>query len=107
MTQEQKSQQFVKSFKILNDINFDLLVEAITSIKTPDGVEVTAPEIIKEFCNNCESKLINEIQTGLGNIRTQAQIKPLKVEATEEQIKKGAPATYEIPVTFDNSNFFV
>jgi hypothetical protein len=34
-------------------------------------------------------------------------VKPLKLKASEEQIKKGAPASYEVPVTFDTSNFFV
>ena len=33
-------------------------------------------------------------------------MKPIKVKATEEQIKKGVPATFEVPITFDNSNFF-
>ena len=27
--------------------------------------------------------------------------------ATEEQIKKGAPASFEVPITFDSANFFV
>ena len=26
---------------------------------------------------------------------------------SEEQIKKGAPVTFDVPLTFDNSNFFV
>jgi hypothetical protein len=30
----------------------------------------------------------------------------MKVRATEEDIAAGAPAEYEIPVTFDQSNFF-
>jgi len=33
-------------------------------------------------------------------------LKPLSMKSTEEQIKKGAPATYEVPVTFDTANFF-
>ena len=40
-------------------------------------------------------------------IRNQAQTKPIKLKASEEQIKKGAPVTFETPLTFDNSNFFV
>lgn len=107
LTEQQKGEQFVKSFKLLNEINFDLLVEAITEIKTPDGTVVNDKNLISEFCNNCEAKLINEIQTELGKIRMQAQIPPVKMQSTEEQIKKGAPVSYEVPVTFDNSNFFV
>jgi hypothetical protein len=107
LTEQQKGEQFVKSFKLLNEINFDLLVEAITEIKTPDGTVVNDKSLISEFCNNCEAKLINEIQAELGKIRMQAQIPPVKMQSTEEQIKNGAPVSYEVPVTFDNSNFFV
>jgi hypothetical protein len=106
MTEEQKSVQFVKSFKTLNNINFDMLVNSVTEITTPDGHSVTDPEQIKQFCDNCEAAVINEIQDKLAEIRTQAQLKPVKMKATEEQIKKGVPATYEVPITFDNSNFF-
>jgi hypothetical protein len=49
---------------------------------------------------------ITEIQEKLSELRLQAQIAPLKIKTTEEQIKKGAPASFEVPVTFDNSNFF-
>jgi len=106
LTDEQKSVQFIKSFKALNNINFDMLVQSITEITTPEGHTVTDSGKIKDFCDNCEAKLINEIQDLLADVRTQAQLKPIKLKATEEQIKKGVPATYEVPVTFDNSNFF-
>ena len=106
LSEQEKSQQFVKSFYKLNTINFDLLIKAIAEITTPDGVTVKDPKAIEEFCNNCDSKLINEIQDLLADIRRQAQIPAIKMQSTEEQIKKGAPVNYEIPVTFDNSNFF-
>ena len=34
------------------------------------------------------------------------KIPPIQVQSTEEQIKAGAPSTYETAVSFDNSNFF-
>ncbi len=106
LSEKEKSTQFVKSFKILNNINFNMLVDSITEITTPDGSTVVDKAQIKEFCDNCDAKVINEIQDELGKIRAQAQIQPVKLKATEEQIKKGVPATYEVPVTFDSSNFF-
>jgi len=42
----------------------------------------------------------------LAKIRAQAQVKPITLKATEDQIKKGVPASYEVPITFDSSNFF-
>jgi len=106
LSEKDKSTQFVKSFKVLNNINFSMLVDSITSITTPEGTTVVDKAQIKDFCDNCDAKVINEIQDELAKIRSQAQIKPIRLQSTEEQIKKGAPTSYEVPVTFDSSNFF-
>ena len=106
LSETDKSTQFVKSFKILNNINFSMLVDSITEITTPEGTTVVDKAQIKDFCDNCDAKVINEIQDALAEIRSQAQIKPIKLKSTEDEIKKGAPASYEVPVTFDSSNFF-
>tara|TARA_Y100000592_G_scaffold92963_1_gene155407 strand:- start:213 stop:1070 length:858 start_codon:yes stop_codon:yes gene_type:complete len=106
LSEKEKSTQFVKSFKLLNNINFSMLVDSITSITTPEGNTVVDKAQIKDFCDNCDAKVINEIQDELARIRSQAQIKPIKFQSTEEQIKKGVPTSYEVPVTFDSSNFF-
>ena len=106
LTEQAKSKQFVDSFNKLNNINFSLLIESIKELTTPGGDKVTDADQIKEFCNNCETAIINEIQEKLSEIRVQAQIKPLIIKATEEQVQKGVPETYNVPVTFDNSNFF-
>ena len=106
ITEDQKGQQFAKSFTILNEINFSMLTDSILEITTPEGNIVTDKKQIEDFCNNCQSSLINELQEEIAKIRTQAQMKPLIMKATEEEIKKGVPIKYEVPVTFDSSNFF-
>jgi len=106
MTEEEKQSAFSKSFTTLNMVNFSLLVDSIKAITTPGGDTVVDRAQIIEFCNKTDSKTINEIQDKLSELRLQAQMAPLKIKSTEEQIKKGAPASFEVPVTFDNSNFF-
>ena len=106
MTEEQKQTAFAKSFETLNMVNFSLLIDSIKSITTPKGDTVSDRAQIIEFCDNADTKMITEIQEKLSELRLQAQIPPLKIKTTEEQIKKGAPASFEVPVTFDNSNFF-
>ena len=106
MTEGEKQSAFGKSFATLNMVNFSLLVDSIKAITTPGGDTVVDRAQIIEFCNKTDSKTINEIQDKLSELRLQAQMAPLKIKSTEEQIKKGAPASFEVPVTFDNSNFF-
>jgi len=106
MTEEQKQTAFAKSFETLNTVNFSLLVDSIKSITTPEDNTVVDRAQIIEFCNKADTKTITEIQEKLSDLRLQAQIPPLKIKTTEDQIKKGAPASFEVPVTYDNSNFF-
>ena len=107
MSDEEKSNRFNDAFKKLTDLNAGILLKNMQSIIMSDGTEVTDPAQIKEFVDNANASLIKEIETQIMELRTQGAVKPLKLKATEEQIKKGAPTTYEVPVTFDNANFFV
>jgi len=107
MSDEEKVKRFDESFRALTELNSKVLLKNISKITTPDGTEVSDPAQIKEFVDNANATLITELQDALAVIRVQGSVKPLKLKATEDQIKKGAPATYEVPVTFDTANFFV
>lgn len=107
MTAEDKTKRFTDSFKILSELNMSLLISNIERITLPSGESVTDRAQIKQFVENADAKLIKELENKLIDIRQQGSIRPFKAKATEEQIKAGAPATYEVPITFDNANFFV
>jgi hypothetical protein len=107
LSDEEKAKRFNDAFKALTDLNASILLKNIEMITMPDGTEITDPSHIKEFVENANATLIKEIEDKLTNLRGQGAVKPLRLKATEDQIKKGAPASYEVPVTFDTSNFFV
>jgi len=107
VTEEQKTQRFAEAYKALTELNFQMLSNAFTKIVTPDGETVTDHKQITDFLQNADSVFVNEVQDKMIELRSQAQIKPLKMKSTEEQIKKGAPVSFDVPITFDNSNFFV
>ena len=107
ISDEEKVKRFDESFKALTELNSKVLLKNISKITTPEGTEVSDPAQIKEFVDNANATLITELQDKLAVIRVQGSVKPLTLKATEEQIKKGAPATYQVPVTFDTANFFV
>jgi len=107
LSDEEKAKRFNEAFKTLTDLNASILLKNINSITMQDETEITDPAHIKEFVENANATLIKEIETKLTELRGQGAVKPLRLKATEEQIKKGAPASYEVPVTFDTSNFFV
>lgn len=106
LTEQQKQTAFSKSWHNINDVNFSLLVDSIGEITSPDGDVVNDRKQILDFVAKADSKTIKEIEKKLQELRVQAQTPPLKIKATEEQVKAGVPATFEVPMTFDNSNFF-
>tara|TARA_R110002126_G_scaffold117757_1_gene257528 strand:+ start:41 stop:895 length:855 start_codon:yes stop_codon:yes gene_type:complete len=104
---EDKAKRFNDAFKQLTELNASILLKNIASVVMTDGTEITDPAHIKEFVENANAVLVKEIEDKVAGLRGQGAVKPLKLKASEEQIKKGAPATYEVPVTFDTANFFV
>jgi hypothetical protein len=106
LTESQKSERFAESYKKMQNINIELLIDSIAEITTPDGTVVTDAKQIFDFISNVDTKITREIEQLLGDLRSQCSLKPLSMKSTEEQIKKGAPVTYEVPVTFDTANFF-
>jgi hypothetical protein len=38
--------------------------------------------------------------------RSKFSLKPITIESTEEELEAGAPKTWEMPITFDQANFF-
>ena len=107
ISDEEKVKRFDESFKALTELSASILLKNILKITTPDGTEVSDPAQIKEFIDNANATLVNELSDELTKKRLQGSVKPLQLKATEEQIKKGVPVSYEVPITFDTANFFV
>ena len=107
ISDEEKVKRFDESFKALTELNSKVLLKNISKVTTPEGAEVSDPAQIKEFVDNANATLITELQDELAVVRVQGSVKPLTLKGTEDQIKRGAPATYQVPVTFDTANFFV
>lgn len=102
----EKLAKFNESFKKLTDLTMNMLTNSIVSI-TVDGEVVDNPAHIRDFIENSEKKLFNAIMEHLEEQKKAFEIEPLKVNSEPEDIEAGAPETFTVPVTFDQSNFFV
>ena len=105
LTDEKKLEIFNKSFNSMSDITLGLLVDSIVAIKTPEVV-VEDRKFIKEFLENADKSIYQRIQDHVTYMKKATGIKPLTITATPEQVAAGAPATYELPISLDNSDFF-
>lgn len=105
LTETQKAAYIADSFKTLTDLTTDMLASSIFKIKTADQ-DVTEARFIKEFIENADKSLSDTIQKHINDLKDQNEIKPVVINTTPEQQELGAPETFEVPVSFDNSTFF-
>ena len=105
ISDEDKLQAFTNSFAKLTELTVSMVTQGIDKIVVGEDV-VSNRAHIDEFVKNADKEFFNIITKHLEDQRAKYTIKPLTVESTEEDRQKGVPATYDIPITFDQSNFF-
>ena len=103
---EEKVKTFDESFKKMTDLTNEILLKSIKKIDTGSETVVN-PAHISEFLQNTDAKLMSQLQDQLQKFRQQGSAPSIKMKSSAEDIKKGAPVSYEVPVTFDTANFFV
>lgn len=100
---------FNASFIELSELNFDIMVDSVASItmEQPEGdaVVVTDRQNIKEFLENCESKIGKQIEEFIGEIGAIGVNKQMLMTCekcgTEEE-----PYEFEAQINFNPVNFF-
>ncbi len=105
LSEEQKIEQFNKSFKKLTEINIGSIVKSIVKIVTPEG-EVTDPAYISEFVSNSDKEFFTKVTDHLEKQRDKFTMPLFKIVTTQEERDAGAPDEFETPISLDASNFF-
>jgi len=105
VSDEEKLVKFNKSFKKLTELTVDTMAKTIVSI-TVDELEVTDPTHIQEFLQNTEKGFYSAIIEHIESQKEKFTLEPLKVDSSDEDVERGAPASFTVPITFDQSNFF-
>lgn len=99
LTEEQKLAEFQKVFPRLTELNVLAIVNSIESI-TVDNNVVNKVEFIREFINNCDRKMYDDIKQEVEKLSNEAKIKPFALECTN------CNHQYSTEIIFDQSNFF-
>jgi hypothetical protein len=105
MPEEEKLLAFNRSFTKLTDITVGSLKASIAAIQFDDQT-VTDKVHIAEFVDNSDKDLFRKVTDHLEAQKGKFSIKPMVVDATQEEIAAGVPVSYKIPITFDQTNFF-
>ena len=105
VSDEDKLQAFTNSFAKLTELTVSMVTQGIDKIVIGEE-EVSNRNHIDEFIKNADKEFFNAVTKHLEEQREKYTIKPLVVESTDEDIERGVPRSYEVPITFDQSNFF-
>jgi len=101
LPEEAKLAKFSESFKVLNDLNLELITSSILGIVTPEGT-VTDKKFIYDFLKNCSrqyTKVIDETFKEMGN---KGLNKKKEIICCNEECKH----EWESDLVFDPTSFF-
>ena len=101
----EKMERFRTAFNKLTDLTVETVAKSIATIEVDDKT-VSEPKHILEFMQNTSKEFYSTILDHIGEQRDKFAVKPFIANTTKEEQEKGAPETFEVPITFDQSNFF-
>lgn len=99
MPEEEKKSKFTSHLNNLVDLNIKTLGDSTKAIIS-EGNTITDQQFINEFYQNCDTKLIKQIQNRLSEIAQQAAIKPIDVKCDN------CTHEFKVELTFDYASFF-
>ena len=103
--EDEKLKQFNVTFNKLRDITLGMVINSVVSIQVGDDV-VTDRNHIVEFLENTDKAFFKSLSDHIEVQKKEFEVPPMTVRSTEEQIKEGAPETFEVPIVFDQAHFF-
>jgi len=101
----EKLARFNESFKKLTQLTVHTISKSIAKIEVGD-TSVTNQKHIDEFIDNADKEFYTYLTEHLESQKDKFSVQPLEVDSPQEDIDRGAPANWSVPITFDQSNFF-
>lgn len=106
LSETEKLQKFNESFSRLTELNISNILKSVVAVQYADETPVVNKDHIVEFFQNADKNIYKALISHIDKQRLKFTVKPLKVKLSEEDIAKGAPEELEVPITFDQANFF-
>lgn len=105
ISEQEKLVKFNESFAKLTNLTVSTMSKCISKISIGDTV-VTNQSHIDEFIQNADKTFYKSVVAHLDAQKEKFQIEPIQVQSSEEDVQRGAPKNWTVPITFDQSNFF-
>jgi hypothetical protein len=96
---DERTKKSKEALESVTNLTMELLTEAIEYIQTPN-VQVTEKDYIFDFLRNCDKKMYVTIRDYNADLKSETEIKPLRMRCVHCQ------HDYEQPFTLNTSDFF-
>ena len=106
LTPQQRQSELTKVFNNMTNLTLDNMKDTIIEVMA-EGQTITDRSYINELVDNMDSPTAKIIQDHLAKYNGLGKVKNFTVSTPGDLVEKGAPAQFEVPLTLDNSNFFV
>lgn len=106
ISDKDKLEAFKVGFKKLSEQTLNTVIAHVVAIETPDGLEENKNSI-KDFFDNTDKETFLAVDKHLQKQREIWTAKSQKFKTPQELVDQGAPEEIEVPMIFDQSNFFV
>ena len=106
MPETEKLKLFNESFGRLTDLNINTVIKSVKCVTFDGEQPVTNQQHIAEFFENADKSVFKSVIDHIDAQRAKFNVKPMTVSLSEEDVANGAPETIEVPIVFDQSNFF-
>jgi hypothetical protein len=100
LSDEQKVTMFQEHLNKMIDINAEMLISAIEYIETSEGFQVVDLEHIKDFFENCDTKIMKSVRDRFEDYSKSMELMQPKVRCEE------CNTEYPIELKFDYTSFF-
>ena len=105
MSEEEKINKFTATFKRLTEMTVGMVMSSIASIQVGEDV-VTNSAQIKDFIQNAYKIFYTAIVNRVTAQKEKYSVPPMTVMTDVEDRENGAPEKFEVPIVFDQANFF-
>lgn len=106
LSETEKLSQFNESFARLTELNISQIANSVVAIQFEGEEPVTNKQHIAEFIDNADKDVYKKIITHLDIQKEKFSIKPIEIQCSPEDVANGAPESFQVPITFDQANFF-
>ena len=106
MDESEKIKRYTETFNKIANYSVDEMLASVQAVTVPGQDTVTDKAFIQEFITNMDVATSKEIKKSIDTINAIGKAKSIKVQSPDADVEKGAPAQFDLPLTFDVANFF-